>query len=54
MHVLKTCIDIALWEDSQTYLGFGHLDVIIKVTVFYVGYLLNQWMSFLQTQVQEK
>ena len=27
----------------------GYLDLILKVTVLYVGYLLNQWLAFLQT-----
>ena len=35
----------------KTYLGFGDLYPIFKVTVLYVGYLLNQWMDFLQTNI---
>ena len=29
----------------------GDLDPMFKVIVFYVGYLLNQWMDFLQTYI---
>ena len=30
---------------------FGDLDPIFKVIVICVGYLLNQWMDFLQTYI---
>ena len=29
----------------------GDLDPIFKVRVLYVGYLLNQWVDFLQTYI---
>ena len=35
----------------RTYLGFDDLDPIFKVTVLYVGYLLNRWIDFLQTDI---
>ena len=35
----------------KTWSDFGDLDLIFKVIVLYIGYLLNQWMDFLQTYI---
>ena len=38
-------------KDFKTCKVLGGLDPIFKVIVFYVGYLLNQCMDFLQTYI---
>ena len=60
---LKLIYILNLWLDShqsstgipsgqlKSLLCFGDLDPIFKVKVMYVGYLLNQWMEFLQTYI---
>ena len=52
----QTCID-TLWEEGKSWLDFGDLDIIFKVTMTQwnvqirglVSYALNQWMEINQT-----
>ena len=39
------------YDRFKTCKVLGDLDPIFKVIVLFVGYLLNQWMDFLQTYI---
>ena len=39
------------FDRFKTWLGFDDLDPIFKALVLYVGYLLNQWVDFLETYI---